>query len=224
MAARSISRSLAVGEDGHICSLFPGHKALLVEDLRAVAIEDAPKPPARRLSLTLRYRDADEEDLGDRDRAAQAAGAARGAGEDEPLDAARSVDAAGEGRDGLYGSDHSSRRAEEPTPAQSRFRHSLQFLDERRALQAEQSARRRPCSDRCATGRGRSCPSRSARSAPGDRGRPPADPSAGLAWSAGVDACRSAGDRRLQSACGAPIIASARSTAFSSWRTLPGQA
>ena len=46
---------LGVGEDGHVCSLFPGHPGLTEEDLRAVAIEDAPKPPARRLSLTLKY-------------------------------------------------------------------------------------------------------------------------------------------------------------------------
>ena len=46
---------LGVGEDGHVCSLFPGHAGLTEEDLRAVAIEDAPKPPARRLSLTLKY-------------------------------------------------------------------------------------------------------------------------------------------------------------------------
>ena len=46
---------LGVGEDGHIASLFPGHEALTKNDLRAVAIEDAPKPPRRRLSLTLRY-------------------------------------------------------------------------------------------------------------------------------------------------------------------------
>lgn len=46
---------LGVGEDGHICSLFPGHRALMQDDLRVVAIEDAPKPPARRLSLSLRF-------------------------------------------------------------------------------------------------------------------------------------------------------------------------
>jgi 6-phosphogluconolactonase len=46
---------LGVGEDGHVCSLFPGHKALIQDDLRAVAVEDAPKPPPRRLSLTLRF-------------------------------------------------------------------------------------------------------------------------------------------------------------------------
>lgn len=46
---------LGVGEDGHICSLFPGHRALMQDDLRAVAIEDAPKPPTGRLSLTLRF-------------------------------------------------------------------------------------------------------------------------------------------------------------------------
>jgi len=46
---------LGVGEDGHICSLFPGHRALMSDDLRVVAIEDAPKPPARRLSLSLRF-------------------------------------------------------------------------------------------------------------------------------------------------------------------------
>jgi 6-phosphogluconolactonase len=46
---------LGVGEDGHVCSLFPGHKALEQNDLRAVAVEDAPKAPQRRLSLTLRY-------------------------------------------------------------------------------------------------------------------------------------------------------------------------
>ena len=46
---------LGVGEDGHICSLFPGHAALLQNEGRTVAVEDAPKPPSRRLSLTMRY-------------------------------------------------------------------------------------------------------------------------------------------------------------------------
>jgi 6-phosphogluconolactonase len=46
---------LGVGEDGHVASIFPGrdtsdsHSNLLV-----VAVYDAPKPPARRLSLGLR--------------------------------------------------------------------------------------------------------------------------------------------------------------------------
>jgi 6-phosphogluconolactonase len=46
---------LGVGEDGHVCSLFPGHPALMQNDLRAVAVEDAPKRPPRRLSLSMRF-------------------------------------------------------------------------------------------------------------------------------------------------------------------------
>ena len=39
---------LGVGPDGHVASLFPGHSARL-----ALPIVDAPKPPPRRLTLTL---------------------------------------------------------------------------------------------------------------------------------------------------------------------------
>lgn len=46
---------LGVGEDGHICSLFPGHRALMADDLRVIAVEDAPKPPPRRLTLSLPF-------------------------------------------------------------------------------------------------------------------------------------------------------------------------
>ena len=45
---------LGIGEDGHIASLFPGHRALISDD-RVVAVEDSPKPPLRRLSLTLSF-------------------------------------------------------------------------------------------------------------------------------------------------------------------------
>ena len=44
---------LGVGEDGHVASLFPGHAALDVISPAAIAIDDSPKPPPRRLTLTL---------------------------------------------------------------------------------------------------------------------------------------------------------------------------
>lgn len=43
---------LGVGPDGHVASLFPGHPALSEERRMVVPVMDAPKPPARRLTLT----------------------------------------------------------------------------------------------------------------------------------------------------------------------------
>jgi 6-phosphogluconolactonase len=43
---------LGVGPDGHVASLFPGHPALDVDDRITTWVEDSPKPPPRRLSLT----------------------------------------------------------------------------------------------------------------------------------------------------------------------------
>ena len=44
---------LGMGGDGHVASLFPGHPALDETDRYVVAVPDAPKPPPRRLSLSL---------------------------------------------------------------------------------------------------------------------------------------------------------------------------
>jgi len=43
---------LGLGEDGHVASLFPGHPALAAGGA-AVFVADSPKPPPRRMSLTL---------------------------------------------------------------------------------------------------------------------------------------------------------------------------
>ena len=41
-----------MGPDGHTASLFPGHEALESNEIGFIKIDNAPKPPPERISLS----------------------------------------------------------------------------------------------------------------------------------------------------------------------------
>ena len=43
---------LGMGPDTHVASLFPGHATTRVDNTSVVALNDSPKPPPQRISLT----------------------------------------------------------------------------------------------------------------------------------------------------------------------------
>lgn len=44
---------LGVGPDGHVASLFPGHPSFEKQTGRVIGVEDSPKPPPERITLTM---------------------------------------------------------------------------------------------------------------------------------------------------------------------------